>query len=67
MFVLSFGDKIMIDHRDVEQYFYLIKDFLNLTDFRLVRRRPVVIASPTTGADNHGRLDLINPSRTFHL
>ncbi len=57
LFVLSFEDKILIDHEDAEQYFYLITDFLNLTDFRLAQRRPVVIAAPTTGADNHGRLD----------
>ena len=57
LFDRTLGIKILIDHRDAEQYFYQITDFLNLTDFRLVRRRPVVIAAPTTGADNHGRLD----------
>ena len=57
-------DKILNDHGDAEQWVYKITDFANLTDFRLVQRRPVVIASPTTGAETTDALPLLYLTRT---
>ena len=54
------GDKILFVQRDAEQWIYKITDFANLTDFRLVQRRPVVIASPTTGAETTDALTIFN-------
>ena len=38
---------------------YKITDFANLTDFRLAQRRPVVIASPTTGTETTDALPFL--------
>ena len=57
------GDKILFVHGDAEQWFYKITDFANLTDYQHVQRRPVVIASPTTGAETTDALTFLYLTR----
>ena len=63
MLVHPLGDIILFVYGDAEQWFYKITDFTNFTDYQLVQRRPVVIASPTTGTETTDALPFLYPTQ----